>query len=141
MDWFTETVTVFNRVMNLNTEEVTWHPTVFKNVRVIKNKGQMMNKTGNTNTDKCRLHIKLKYLPNKRVVDSICYENLSPEEAEKCVTFGGEYTFFVLGDVSNVQTLPTGFFEHMKKHFPDVYKTTNEDLYGHVLPHIEIGGV
>jgi len=134
-------VTVFNRHFDSLTEEETWIPTVLNNVNLVVTKGANIRNSGIENADTSTLFLDEDSIPKEKVyLPPKEYGNLTLEDKRKYFTFQQTIDFYVAGDVSDVETITSGFFEYMVNHYDNVFRVTTVDEYKDVMPHMEIGG-
>lgn len=133
-----DTVTVYNRLLDEDTDVETWIPHVLEHVELVVTKGANVSKSGMENADSAKLNIAPVQLEN--YVSPKVWKRMEAEERERHFTFTGGEDFFVEGDVSGEPVLPEGFYGYMKSRYDNVFKVTDVDNYKDVLPHLEVGG-
>lgn len=137
--FYNNTVTLYNRYFNPETEVEKWYPTVLPNVNLVITRGVAIKKAGTADADTAKLFVDMKRLP-KPYLESVAWSQLSDEKKEKHITFTSAEDFFVEGDTTGIKVTESGFFELMKQTRDNVYKVTSADRYPDILPHFEIGG-
>lgn len=137
--FYNNTVTLYNRYFDPNTEAEKWYPTVLPNVNLVITRGANVTKAGTADADTAKLFVDMKRLP-KPYLEPVAWSLLSDEEKERTITFNSAEDFFVEGDTTGIEVTESGFFELIKQTRDNVYKVTSADKYPDILPHFEIGG-
>ena len=125
--FYNKTATIWNKETDGVWETETWHPCVIRNVRILDSRGTNIQKSGNAQADRVRLHIS----------DAISEPELpyaKPEEwvPEETYTLDDK-TFFSEGDTSD-ETPDKAFFERS-----DVFHVSSVDRFD-LIPHFEAWG-
>lgn len=137
--FYNNTVTLYNRYFDPETEAEKWYPTVLPNVNLVITRGANVTKAGTADADTAKLFVDMKRLP-KPYLEPVAWSQLSDEEKARYITFTSAEDFFVDGDTTGTEVTESGFFELMKQTRDNVYKVTSADRYPDILPHFEIGG-
>lgn len=125
--FYKDVATIWNKTTTGGWEEETWFPTVVENVRIQDSRGLNIQKSGNEQSDKVRLHISDDLSkPDKPYA--------KPEEwvPGETYTLNGE-SYFSIGDMSEMEP-DKRFFERS-----DVFRISNVDRFD-LIPHFEVWG-
>lgn len=126
-------ITVFNQIIDDTTGKIVYIPHVIKG-NLVETKGANISNSGMAEADSCRL-----YAPIENFKKPVEWQKLTENEKSIYYTFSPQTTFFVKGDLSQLEQ-GYGFFESVKENYDSVYVVTNCDIYENVLPHLEVGG-
>lgn len=137
--FYNNTVTLYNRYFDPETEVEKWYPTVLPNVNLVITRGANVTKAGTAEADAAKLFVDMKRLP-KPYLDPVAWSQLPDEEKTEHITFNSAEDFFAEGDTTGIEVTESGFFELVKQTRDNVFKVTNADRYTDILPHFEIGG-
>lgn len=137
--FYNNTVTLYNRYFDPETEAEKWYPTVLPNVNLVITRGANVTRAGTADADTAKLFVDMKRLP-KPYLEPVAWSQLPDEEKKKHITFTSAEDFFVEGDTTGIEVTESGFFELMQQTRDNVYKVTSTDRYPDILPHFEIGG-
>lgn len=127
-------VTVFNKIVDPETGDVTYLPTVLENVDLVIKRSKTVTADGQKDTDAATLFVEdTTYFSKPKE-----WEALPEEERQQYFTFRPQMDFFVAGD------LKEGYggqsYEEMRSLHDDCYMITGVDYFEDILPHIEVGG-
>lgn len=138
--FYNDTVTLFNRSFNADTEEERYYPTLLKQVNLVETRGANVSKSGMDSADAATLFVDLNKIV-KPYIEPKAWAALPEEKKPDCITFASAEDFFVKGDQMEVELPESGAYEWMRDNFDSVYKVTNIDKYEDIMPHLEVGGV
>lgn len=134
-----KTVTVYNRHYDTLTETEIWIPTLLEKVNLVLTKGANISQSGVENSDSAKVFVDVDE-QSKPYVKPKEWNNSTLDRKKETFTFQPETDFFVEGDTAGVPVLEDGFFEHMQKHFDNVFHVSTVDEYKDVMKHLEVGG-
>ena len=138
--FYNNTVTLFNRSFNAETEEEKYYPTLLERVNLIETKGANVSKSGMDSADAATLFIDLENMA-KPYIEPKAWAELPDEEKSKCITFAPAEDFFVKGSCAGATLPENSAYEWMRDNFDSVYKVTHVDRYENIMKHLEVGGV
>lgn len=136
-----DTITLFNRFFDDETESETWTANVLKNVNVVETHGRNIDKSGMKEADSVKVFLDSDSYPSEKVyTDPKEWSRMGNTERTSAFTIAPSEDFFVVGDLSGLEPTEEGFFQFVKDTFDRVYAITTVDFFDDVMPHIEIGG-
>ena len=138
--FYNNTVTLFNRSFNAETEEEKYYPTLLERVNLIETKGANVSKSGMDSADAATLFIDLANMA-KPYIEPKAWAELPEEEKANYITCAPTDDFYVSGDKTSISLPESNVCEYMLDNFDSVYKVTHIDKYTDVIPHLEVGGV
>ena len=138
--FYNNTVTLFNRSFNAETEEEKYYPTLLERVNLIETKGANVSKSGMDSADAATLFIDLENMA-KPYIEPKAWAELPEEEKSKYITFAPAEDFFVKGSCTGATLPENSAYEWMRDNFDSVYKVTHVDRYENIMKHLEVGGV
>lgn len=148
---YIDVVTIFNRYQD-SLGDITWYPTVIKNVNLQVDKAAMIAKYGEQSNDTAALGIKYVVKGEGIFIEdkSYCFPKewnvKESDELNEYITFksGNDFDFFIEGEFDDSERIidddyPDGFFNAMKKEYDNVFAITSVAKYT-TIPHFEIMG-
>ena len=91
--FYNNTVTLFNRSFNAETEEEKYYPTLLERVNLIETKGANVSKSGMDSADAATLFIDLENMA-KPYIEPKAWAELPDEEKSKCITLSIRIPYF-----------------------------------------------
>ncbi len=138
--FYNDTVTLFNRFYDPDTDEEKYYPTLLENVNLAETKGANVTKSGMDSADTSKLFIDLGTLP-KKYMEPKAWDALSEAEKANYITFHPTDDFFIKGDQTSLELPESCVYEWAHDAMDSVYKVTTVDKYEDIMPHFEVGGV
>lgn len=138
--FYNDTVTLFNRFYDPDTDETKYYPTLLENVNLVETKGANVTKSGLDSADAAKLFIDLGEL-SKKYMEPKAWDALPEAEKPKCITFHPTDDFFIKGDQTGLELPKSCVYEWAHDSMDSVYKVTTVDKYEDIMPHFEVGGV
>lgn len=138
--FYNDTVTLFNRFYDPDTDEEKYYPTLLENVNLVETKGANVTKSGMDSADASKLFIDLGTLP-KKYMEPKAWDALSEAEKANYITFHPTDDFFIKGDQTSLELPESCVYEWAHDAMDSVYKVTTVDKYEDIMPHFEVGGV
>lgn len=138
--FYNDTVTLFNRFYDPDTDETKYYPTLLENVNLVETKGANVTKSGLDSADAAKLFIDLGEL-SKKYMDHKAWDALPEAEKENHITFHPTDDFFIKGDQTSLELPGSCVYEWAHDYMDSVYKVTTVDKYEDIMPHFEVGGV
>ena len=137
--FYNDTVTVYNRILDVDSENETWLPSVLEKVNLVVTKGANVSKSGIEDADSAKLKI-IAPVQLQKYVQPKEWKCMDQQEKENHFTFTSGEDFYVEGDVSEEPIPEEGFYEYMRNRYDNVFRVTNVDHYKDIMPHLEVGG-
>lgn len=137
--FYNDTVTLFNRFCDPETEKEKYYPTLLEYVNLVERRGTETSKSGTDSVNAATLYIDHTNMP-KPYMEPKQWEALSDDEKENYITFTPGEDFFIKGSCTGA-TESGQDYEWMKANFDGVYKVTQVDKFENIMPHFEVGGV
>lgn len=138
--FYNDTVTLFNRFYDPDTDETKYYPTLLENVNLVETKGANVTKSGMDSADAAKLFIDLGGL-TKKYMEPKAWDALPDAEKMKYITFHPTDDFFIKGDQTSLELPESCVYEWAHDSMDSVYKVTTVDKYEDIMPHFEVGGV
>ena len=138
--FYNDTVTLFNRFYDPDTDEEKYYPTLLENVNLVETKGANVTKSGLDSADAAKLFIDLGEL-SKKYMDPNAWDALPETEKANHITFHPTDDFFIKGDQTGLELPKSCVYEWAHDSMDSVYKVTTVDKYEDIMPHFEVGGV
>lgn len=138
--FYNDTVTLFNRFYDPDTDETKYYPTLLENVNLVETKGANVTKSGMDSADAAKLFIDLGGL-TKKYMEPKAWDALPEREKPNYITFHPTDDFFIKGDQTSLELPESCVYEWAHDSMDSVYKVTTVDKYEDIMPHIEVGGV
>lgn len=138
--FYNDTVTLFNRFYDPDTDETRYYPTLLENVNLVETKGANVTKSGLDSADAAKLFIDLDEL-SKKYMDPKAWDALPETEKPNYITFHPTDDFFIKGDQTSLELPESCVYEWAHDSMDSVYKVTTVDKYEDIMPHFEVGGV
>lgn len=138
--FYNDTVTLFNRFYDPDTDETKYYPTLLENVNLVETKGANVTKSGLDSADAAKLFIDLGEL-SKKYMDPKAWDALPEAEKANHITFHPTDDFFIKGDQTSLELPGSCVYEWAHDSMDSVYKVTTVDKYEDIMPHFEVGGV
>ena len=138
--FYNDTVTLFNRFYDPDTDEEKYYPTLLENVNLVETKGANVTKSGLDSADAAKLFIDLGEL-SKKYMDLKAWDALPETEKANHITFHPTDDFFIKGDQTSLELPKSCVYEWAHDSMGSVYKVTTVDKYEDIMPHFEVGGV
>lgn len=138
--FYNDTVTLFNRFYDPDTDETRYYPTLLENVNLVETKGANVTKSGLDSADAAKLFIDLDEL-SKKYMDPKAWDALPETEKPNYITFHPTDDFFIKGDQTSLELPGSCVYEWAHDSMDSVYKVTTVDKYEDIMPHFEVGGV
>lgn len=138
--FYNDTVTLFNRFYDPDTDEEKYYPTLLENVNLVETKGANVTKSGMDSADAAKLFIDLDEL-SKKYMDPKAWDALPETEKPNYITFHPTDDFFIKGDQTSLELPGSCVYEWAHDSMDSVYKVTTVDKYEDIMPHFEVGGV
>jgi hypothetical protein len=102
-----DSVTIFNAIAEETENGFRWQRTVIEGVRVEKGRGMLLREKGIESSEKAQLIIELrdyKATDNRKYASAKVWEQYGEEEKKRWWTINSNSDFFILGDVSGMET-------------------------------------
>lgn len=138
--FYNDTVTLFNRFYDPDTDETKYYPTLLENVNLVETKGANVTKSGLDSADAAKLFIDPGEL-SKKYMDPKEWDALPETEKANHITFHPTDDFFIKGDQTSLELPKSCVYEWAHDSMDSVYKVTTVDKYEDIMPHFEVGGV
>lgn len=138
--FYNDTVTLFNRFYDSDTDEQKYYPTLLENVNLVETKGANVTKSGMDSADAAKLFIDLGGL-TKKYMEPKAWDALPETEKPNYITFHPTDDFFIKGDQTSLELPGSRVYEWAHDSMDSVYKVTTVDKYEDIMPHFEVGGV
>lgn len=138
--FYNDTVTLFNRFYDPDTDEEKYYPTLLENVNLVETKGANVTKSGLDSADAAKLFIDPGEL-SKKYMDPKEWDALPETEKANHITFHPTDDFFIKGDQTSLELPKSCVYEWAHDSMDSVYKVTTVDKYEDIMPHFEVGGV
>lgn len=138
--FYNDTVTLFNRFYDPDTDETKYYPTLLENVNLVETKGANVTKSGLDSADAAKLFIDPGEL-SKKYMDPKAWDALPETEKANHITFHPTDDFFIKGDQTSLELPKSCVYEWAHDSMDSVYKVTTVDKYEDIMPHFEVGGV
>lgn len=145
---YADTITIFNRYKESG--DVSWYPTVIRNVDLNIDKAAIVAKYGEQSTDNARLHVKYEseqenaLISGKRYLPPKSWAAQDTTELPDTITFasGNDFDFFIVGEWAEPDPILDdefldGFYNYMNSRYDYVFSVTSVAMYS-VIPHFEI---
>jgi hypothetical protein len=141
--YYNDTVTLFNRFFDPDTDEERYYPTLLECVNLVETKGANVSKSGMDSADAAKLFVDFAGLGKigKHYMDPKAWDALPEEEKQNCITFHPADDFFIKGDQTALELPESSAYEWARDNMDAVYKVTTVDKYEDIMPHFEVGGV
>lgn len=138
--FYNDTVTLFNRFYDPDTDETKYYLTLLENVNLVETKGANVTKSGLDSADASKLFIDFGAL-SKKYMEPKAWDALPEREKPNYITFHPTDDFFIKGDQSSLELPESCVYEWAHDSMDSVYKVTTVDKYEDIMPHFEVGGV
>lgn len=141
--FYNDTVTLFNRFYDPDTDEERYYPTLLECVNLVETKGANVSTSGMDSADAAKLFVDFVDLNKmgKTYMEPKAWDALSDDEKSNYITFHPTDDFFIKGDHMDLEIPDSGIYEWVHDNLDSVYKVTTVDKYEDVMPHFEVGGV
>lgn len=138
--FYNDTVTLFNRFYDPNTDETKYYPALLENVNLMETKGANVTKSGLDSADAAKLFVDFSHL-GKPYMEPKAWDALPDAEKPNYITFHPTEDFFIKGDQTSLELPESYAYEWVHDNMDAVYKVTTVDKYEDIMPHFEVGGV
>lgn len=141
--FYNDTVTLFNRFYDPDTDETKYYPALLENVNLVETKGANVTKSGLDSADAAKLFVDFADLGKmgKSYMDPKAWDELPEAEKPNYITFHPTEDFFIKGDQTGLELPESCAYEWVHDNMDAVYKVTTVDKYEDIMSHFEVGGV
>jgi hypothetical protein len=141
--FYNDTVTLFNRFFDPDTDEERYYPTLLEHVNLVETKGANVSASGMDSADAAKLFVDFSRLGKmgKSYMEPKAWDTLPEAEKPHRITFHPADDFFIKGDQIELELPESSAYEWARDNMDAVYKVTTVDKYEDIMPHFEVGGV
>lgn len=147
---YKQTITLFNRLREEDSDEIVWYPKVLNGVHLVVDKSSAWGMQGGREVDNIRLHVRYQISGENIMVSGYPWHEPKAwrrlKQPDGTITFGfgdDDFDFFIEGVFHEFASpisddeYKKGFYNYMNANYDNVFAITSVSKYN-LIPHFEI---